>query len=125
MSNTVKRRVIIRIDQFNKVRKQALKYNKDIGGSLYSLYDHAWCEPLLMKEIQQQWLLTVLKQPNLTHCDPVKYFLTHNKTFDSSYVGQVCRVPDNSTEDYVWVWPARCRNEKMLVWGIFEKTLGE
>lgn len=124
MSNTIKRRVIIRIDQFNKVRKQALKYNKDIDGSLY---DHARCEPLLMTEIQQYWAWALLKNIDLTYSytDPVRYFFSHHPQFDSSYVREICRVPDNSTEDHVWVWPARCRSEKMLVWGIFEKTFSE
>lgn len=119
MKKTITRRVIIRIDQFVKLRNRAIKYDELLGDSPY---DRAWCEPLTMKEIDQYWTMSLLKNPNLGHCDPIKYFFIHHRLYESAYTKDLSRIP-YTADGQIWVWPARCKDEKQLVWGVFEKDL--
>ena len=121
MERTISRRIIIRIDQFFKLRNRATKYDASIGDSLY---DRAWSEPLTKEEIEQYWVMSLLKNLNIKHCDPVKYFFTHQELYDSKYINQLCRPPESEDGSSIWVWPPRSKDEKQLVWGIFEKDVG-
>lgn len=118
----LRRKVIIREYDFNKVRDQAFA-PLGISGSLY---DRAEFVPLTKKDLEIQNLVHVIKKGQ--DDNPLKptgipaAFLYNAKDYlySAKYIDY---HPEYDKEGYIWVQARKNTPRTRLGWGIFEKDL--
>lgn len=122
-TRTLKRRVIIREYDFEKVKAQAFA---PIGFMVdVKLYDRAEFIPLKLDEMEQLHLVNILKgkdihmYENLTF-PSVLLFKLKDYLYDEKYIDW---NPEYDADGYVWVQARKNTPRTRLGWGIFEKEL--
>ena len=122
----LKRKIVIREYDFNKVRAQAL--SKDHHGE--SLYDSATFTPITIDDIEKEYMWYLLKRDenNLTinpmnSWEPTKYpgsylWLIRKNLYNKEYPRWKCRFDDDG---YLLVRYNKGTPETKIGWGIFEK----
>lgn len=119
---TLKRKVIIREYDFNKVKEQATGLYFD--GT--SLYDRVRFDPINRDNLEKENLLRILKNPDKTN--PFKptevpallLFNIKDYLFNQKYIEWNAEY-DN--DGYIWVQARKNTPRSKLGWGIFEKDL--
>lgn len=119
---TLKRKVIIREYDFNKVKEQATGLYYD-G---MSLYDRVSFSPLSRDNLEKENLLRLLKDPNKTN--PFKptevpallLFNIKDYLFNQKYIEWNAEY---DKDGYIWVQARKNTPRSKLGWGIFEKDL--
>ncbi len=119
---TLKRKVIIREYDFNKVKEQATGLYFD--GT--ALYDRVSFYPINRDNLEKENLLRILKNPDKTN--PFKptevpallLFNIKDYLFNQKYIEWNAEY-DN--DGYIWVQARKNTPRSRLGWGIFEKDL--
>lgn len=119
---TLKRKVIIREYDFNKVKEQATGLYYD-G---MALYDRVSFSPLSRDNLEKENLLRLLKDPNRTN--PFKptevpallLFNIKDYLFNEKYIEWNAEYDQDG---YIWVQARKNTPRSKLGWGIFEKDL--
>ena len=125
-TRTLKRKVIIREYDFNKVRDQAFAPLACMG-ILDTLYDRAEFIPLTKNDLEIQNLVHVIKKGQ--DDNPLKptgvpaAFLYNAKDYlySAKYIDY---HPEYDEDGYIWVQARKNTPRTRLGWGIFEKDLG-
>lgn len=121
-TRTLRRKVIIREYDFNKVRDQAFA-PLGISGALY---DRAEFVPLTKNDLEIQNLIHVLKKGD--DDNPLKptgipaafLYNARDYLYSPKYVDY---HPEYDEEGYIWVQARKNTPRTRLGWGIFEKDL--
>lgn len=119
---TLKRKVIIREYDFNKVKEQATGLYFD--GT--ALYDRVSFNPISRDNLEKENLLRILKNPDKTN--PFKptevpallLFNIKDYLFNQKYIDWNAEY---DKEGYIWVQARKNTPRSKLGWGIFEKDL--
>ena len=118
---TLRRKVIIREYDFDKVRNQAFKL---VG--IAAIYDRAEFIPLNKDSLEQENLIKLLKDGENrnpfkpTTVPAIFLFNIREYLYDAKYVDWNSEYDDHG---YIWVQSRKNTPRTRLGWGIFEKDL--
>jgi hypothetical protein len=122
---TLKRRVIIREYDYEKVREQA--FTPLIYMGLHdTLYDRAEFRPLTRQQLEYENLIKLLKtgdgeNPLRPTAIPALFlFNVKDYLYDKRYVEWHSEYDE---QGHIWVWARKNTPRSRLGWGIFEKDL--
>lgn len=122
---TLRRRVIIREYDFDKVRTQAFS-PLSFAETISTLYDRAEFKPFTRDGLEKEHLLQILKKPK--HENPFKptqipaifLYNLRDYLYNEKYINWNAEYDD---EGYIWVQARKNTPRSRLGWGIFEKDL--
>jgi hypothetical protein len=124
-TRTLRRKVIIREYDYDKVRSQAFS-PLNYMGLTDTLYDRAEFKPLTRKQLEHENLIKLLKTGGEenplrpTEIPALFLFNVKDYLYDRRYIEWHSEYDD---QGQIWVWARKNTPRSRLGWGIFEKDL--
>lgn len=122
---TLRRKVIIREYDFNKVQNQAFAPLAYMG-LLETLYDRAEFRPLKKDDLEKENLLKLMKEPDKsnpfkpTEIPALFLFNIKDYLYNEKYIEWNAEYDEDG---YIWVQARKNTPRSRLGWGYFEKDL--